>query len=246
MGYSQLAWERAAAAVGARAVREVPFYRERHARGLGLGPVPVEELERRLWALCPLSRPYRPAAEPTLWTGDPRDLATALLVAGVGGVGVLEVRSAVVPWTRLGALGPRYAPVLAPSADVVDLSASDGPARAMVASGETVLVSPPEVADEVSARIGHAGMIVRRLTSATDILGPAVLHNRHIGYFAARPHGCARWHILWRRFHVSPGDGGLLVTALRRRRPTLVRVLIDIGLNRVGICREHGRPVLGA
>ncbi|GAA3065106.1 hypothetical protein [Actinokineospora globicatena] len=246
MGYSQLTWERAAAAVAARAVREVPFYRERHARGLGLAPVPVAEVAQRLWALCPLSSPHRPAAEPTLWTGDPRDLATGLLVAGVSGASVLEVRSALVPWTRLGALGPRYAPVLSPSADAVDLSASDGPARAMTAAGETVLVSPPEVATEVAARVGHTGVIVRRLTTATDMIGPAVLHDRHLGYFAARPHGCGSWHVLWRRFHVAAGDGGVLVTALRRRRPTLVRVLVDVGLNRVGVCREHGRPVLQA
>ncbi|GAA3014139.1 hypothetical protein GCM10010483_68940 [Actinokineospora diospyrosa] len=232
--------------MGARAVREVPFYRERHARGLGLAPVPTAELERRLWALCPLSRPYRATAEPTLWTGDPADLAAAVRGCGAGGGAVVEVRSALVPWERLGPLGPRYAAVLAPTATAVEVSASDGPARALVAAGRALLVSPPDVAAAVQSRIGTATTIVRRLSKVGDPGSPAVLYDRHLGYFAARPTSCGQWHVLWRRFHVSPGETGVLVTALKRRRPTLVRVAVDVGLGRVGECPVHGTPVLQA
>ncbi|MBM7773627.1 hypothetical protein JOD54_003831 [Actinokineospora baliensis] len=246
MGYSQLAWERAAAAVAARALREVPFYRERHARGRGLAPVPTEELEGRLWALCPLSRPYRAMTEPTLWTGDPADLAAAVRGCGAGGGAVVEVRSAVVPWDRLGPLGPRYAPVLSPTATAVDVSASDGPARALVAGGRTVLVSAPEDVDAVQGRIGAVTVVVRRLAKVGEPGCLAVLHDRHLGYFATRPTSCGQWHLLWRRFHVAPGDGGVLVTALKRRRPTLVRVAVDVGLRQVAECSVHGTPVLQA
>ncbi|WP_026422023.1 hypothetical protein [Actinokineospora inagensis] len=243
MGFSHIAWERAAAAVAARAVREVPFYRERHARGLGVAPVPAAELERRLWALCPLSRPYSAQREPTLWTGDPADLAAVLRISGLGWP-VVEVRSALVPWTRLGLLGPRYAPVLSGSAIAVDVSTTDGPAKALAASGVSVLVSPPDDVADVVARIGHRGPVVRSLVKADQPDGHAVLHDRHLGYFAEWSTDCAQWHVPWRRFHVDAGEGGILVTALRRRRPTLVRVLVDVGLGRVAECPAHGTPVL--
>ncbi len=253
MSYSQLAWERAAAGVALRAAREVPFYREQSERaGREIRrpePVPVAELADRLWALCPISRPYVAAREPTLWTGVPADLAAAVRRTGVRAAAVLEVRSSWVDWTRLGPAGPRYAPVLAPDAVVRDQSTADGPARTLAASPRvTALVSPPEHVDDVVKRTGHRGPVVRRLAPA-EVAGPgdgpAVVFDRRLGYFAALAPGCGRPHVLWQRFHVCAEDGLLVVTALRRTRPTLVRVALDGGaLTAVAECPRHGEPVL--
>ena len=242
-GFSWSRWAAAADAVADRALREVPFYRERlvgaGARG---GPVPSADLADRLWALCPLSSPFSPADEPTLWTGVPGDLA-----AGVRLVGrtrpwapVVEARAAWVPWTRLGPLGPVYAPVVVSTPDL------DGPARALTAS-RPVLVAPPGAVPGLTGRLDHVGPVVLRLAApeAGEHQGSmALLFDRHLGYYAGRSPVCGHWHVLWRRFHVEV-DGDLVVTALRRRRPTLSRVALDAGgFTGVVACRRHSTPVL--
>ncbi|EWC60231.1 hypothetical protein UO65_4477 [Actinokineospora spheciospongiae] len=237
-------WAAAADAVADRALREVPFYRERlvgaGARG---GPVPSAELADRLWALCPLASPFTPAREPTLWTGVPGDLAAAVRLAGRWGraTPVVEARRAWVPWTRLTPAGPAYAPVVVSTPDL------DGPARARTPA-RPVLVAPPAAVAELTARLDHVGPVVLRLAAA-EVSGhrgrAAVLFDPHLGYFAGRSPVCGHWHVLWRRFHVAVTGGALVVTALRRRRPTLSRIAVPAGdFARVDLCRRHRTPVL--
>ncbi|WP_018684946.1 hypothetical protein [Actinokineospora enzanensis] len=242
MSFSQLAWERSAASVGARAIAEVPFYRGRYAVGLGLSPVPSAELTDRLWSLCPIAHPYSPAREPTLWTGDPADLSAVLRISGTGNTPVLEVRQSLVPWTRLG---PRdYAPVLSASAVALDVSALDTRARELAAGRRTVLIAPPDEVADVVRRTARHGPVIHRLTTPSGDI-PAVLHDPRVGYFAALAPTCGHWHIPWRRFHVEGGADGLLVTALRRRRPTLVRILVP-ARGSIGLCPRHRTPVIKA
>lgn len=249
--YSAAAWQRSAADVATRALRDVSFYREQCARsGTGLRvpePVRSADLESRLWTLCPLSAPYSPNREPSLWTGDPADLAAVLRLAGCPSRAVLEQRSSWVPWTRLAVGGPRYAAVLAADAPGVDaerVAALDEPARRLAAHQDAVLVGDPATA----ARIGFTGTVVPRCSlaeAAGHTGGPAVVFDAHLGYFAARPASCAAWHVSWRRFHAEVTDGAVLVTALHRRRPTLVRVIPeDSAFTAVGECAEHGTPIL--
>ncbi|TDP93894.1 hypothetical protein [Labedaea rhizosphaerae] len=229
-----------------RARDTVPFYRERCPVGGLAGPVRSAELAGRLHLLTPFARPFDPAEEPTLWTGVPADLGAALRTA-IGAsrrTPVIEGRRSWVHWQTLGRAGAPYAAVLTGAVPHTDL---DERARLLAADGRAVLVAGPTELAEVGTRIGHRGPVVARVSAEQAQHwrgGAAVVFDRHLGYYAALG-GCARWHLSWRRFHAVVGREGLQVTALRRTRPTLVRVIPEHpGFRAVTWCPAHGTPVL--
>jgi hypothetical protein len=70
-------------------------------------------------------------------------------------------------------------------------------------------------------------------------------HDPCLGYFAVRVPACGRVHLLWRRYHARTGDGSVMVTALRRRRPTLVNVIpAGPGCTTLRFCPEHASPLI--
>lgn len=258
MTFSPHRWEAAYRHAARRAFRTVPFYREQWAAaGRPLrDPVPVEagELRTQLFRLCPLARPHRPGREPSLWTGDPRDLRAALALAGAlpAGLPVLEVRPALVDWTELGRGGPRYAPVLSPGAVVADPARRAAlNARAVALAGATgaVLVGAPDELHAVLAELGVAARTVLRLRPGQPAPGhgPAVLHDPQLGYLGARVRSCGRFHLDHARYHARADPDGVLVTKLRQTRPTLVNVR-PAGARTVTVryCPDHHSPTLDA
>jgi hypothetical protein len=253
------AWDDRRKAAVDCAFREVPFYRDQWATaGRALAephPVRADTLDEELFRLCPLRSPWDPRHEPTLWIGDPRALADALAVAGVGRDPVLEVRSAVVDRTRLKRFGPSssavvdrtlgrfgsgYGVLLAPDAQVTSdsrrLALELGSLKLAMDHGRAVVVGSPAELREVIPRadaaldgVGVDWTPVHRLTPAQAAAGdhqhPVVVHDPHLGYLAATAPDCRRIHVLWQGVHVRSTEHGLLFTRLRGRRPTLVNVL---------------------
>ncbi len=261
--FSMKHWDATRRAVVDRAFREVPYYREQWAlAGKALAePVPVtsDGLLDQAFRLCPLSRPWLPGEEPSLWTGDPLALLEALRLAGASprGVPVVEVRASMVDWTSLGNGGPRYGALLPPGADVVSEERRlllNAPATALAAdAGAVVLVGTTSELSSVRAELGAS------VDVTTVLRGPvgeiAAFGSRPgdpsrlawdpcLGYLGATVPACGNLHALWRRHHVRTEDGALLVTALRRR-PALCSV-IPAGADgvTVGECAEHRSAIL--
>lgn len=256
-------WEAARRRVVDRAFREVPFYREQWAAaGRVLAePVPVAsaDLAAQQFRLCPLTRPWLPARMPSLWTGDPAALLAALRLAGVAArrLPVIEIRSAMVDWRSLGRLGPPYAAMLPPGADVVDEERRrllNAPAATLAARAGRVLVVGTDVELAAAAReLDGAEVVPVRRGTVAEVLDatreatasdPCLAHDPCLGPLGATAPGCGRLHLLWRRFHAREEDGALLVTALRRR-PALCSVVPagSAGVT-VGRCPEHGTATL--
>jgi hypothetical protein len=261
--FSARAWEETFRRVVTRAFHEVPFYREQWAvAGRVLPepePVQSRELIDQLFRLCPLSRPFRPAREPSLWTGELRGLrAAAQLTTGAPrGTLLLEVREAMLD-RRMG--GPRYGVVLPPGAR----TAGEGRRCALnriaatlaARAGRALVVGSPqelaEVLPELRAAAGRpAGLEligVPRMTlgqAVRERQAPMLAHDPCLGYVAARVPTCGRIHLLWREFHARADGGAVTVTALRRRRPTLVNVIpADSTRLTRRICPEHRSPVI--
>jgi hypothetical protein len=263
MGFRPGRWDALARLAQRRAVAEVPYYRERWAAGGGPGPVPVGDLAGQLERLCPLARPWRPDREPSLWGGRPGALRTALALGGLleAAVPVLEVRRSLVDRQRLGPGGPAYAVLLAEDADVASparRAALAVPAAALAArAGRAVLVGPAGQLPAAVARLrqaldddGFPVTEVPRLTAGAAAAapagdGPALLHDPYLGYFGAAVPSCGGYHLDWARYHARPAGGGLALTALRQRRPTLVAVTpVEPGFTAVARCRRHRSPVL--
>jgi hypothetical protein len=256
--FSPAGWEARYARAAERAFRQVPFYREQWAAaGHPLrDPVPVAaaELQEQLFRLCPLARPHRPEREPSLWIGDPADLRRALAIAGAlaTGAAVLEVRGAIVDWRDLGRRGPRYAPVLAADAPIADPARrtalnAEAAAFAAAAGAAVVVGSPAELAVVLGELSGTARLLpLPRVTlDGAGDGGPALLHDRHLGYLGAWVRACGRFHLDWRHVHARADQGGVLITKLRQTRPTLVNVRpAGAGRAAVQVCPLHGTPAL--
>ena len=265
--FSSERWEAARRRVVDQAFQRVPYYREQWAvAGRVLEePVPVAsaDLTTHLFRLFPLGRPWLPGRAPSPWLGEPAMLASALREAGVLSrvVPVLEVRREVVDWRALGRLGPRYAALLPPGADVVEeeqrrLLNLPAVQLATIANRVVVVGTSEDLAEVVPALPKTASLlqVVRR--TAAQIVGddttpaagrrPAVrlAHDPCLGDFAATAPSCGRPHVLWRRYHAGSRDGALLITALRRR-PVLCSVVPEDSAGvTVGRCPEHGTAIL--
>ncbi|MEU4579092.1 MULTISPECIES: hypothetical protein [Nonomuraea] len=247
--FSPVRWERAYRRAVRAAFARVPFYRDQWVRaGRALGepvPTPSAELAGQLHRLCPFARPYDPGAEASPWIGPAGDLRAALAVAGAGGrAPVLEVRRAVLDRRALGP-GRRYGVLLHPDADVVHerrrRELNEPALRLAETAGRAVVVGEREaVAEFLPALAGVETRVLERtgLAGAGDLI-----HDPHLGYYAARA-ACGEIHLLWRRFHARPAAGSPAVTALLRRRPTLVDVVPE-GAAALGRCPGHGTPTLG-
>ncbi|HVQ93820.1 MAG TPA: hypothetical protein VMU51_22470 [Mycobacteriales bacterium] len=177
------------------------------------------------------------------------------------GVPVLEVRRALVDWCRLGPVGPPYAVLLAEDAEVASAArhaALTVPAAALaVRAGRALLVGPPEQLPAAASRLRQALddsrlplLAVHRCTAAAAAAGPApdrpaLLHDPYLGYFGAAVPSCGEYHLDWTRFHARAAPGGVALTALHRRRPTLVAVQpAEPGFTAVTRCARHRSPVL--
>ncbi|WP_067476140.1 hypothetical protein [Actinomadura hibisca] len=262
-GFSATRWDAARRKVVRRAFREVPFYREQWAaagRELpDVVPTPAERLADQAFRLCPLGRPYRPAHEPSLWTGDAAALRAAVRTAGVParGVPVLEVRDAMLDRLSLGPGGPAYGVLLSAEADVLDEERRAAlNARAVglaVRAGRAVVVGPPDALDHAVAGLRSAAAATLRIgvlarttpAEAFSAGGPVLLHDPVLGYYGARAGTCGVVHLLWRHHHARVVDGALQITDLRRRRPTLCGVVpAGSAGSAVAPCPEHGVPAL--
>lgn len=258
-------WEAARRRAVRTAFLRVPFYREQAVVAGRVPPEPepvaVADLAGELYRLCPLGRQWEPGREPPLWGSRRAGLRRALAMAGVldRRAAVLEVRPALVEARRLRPAGPAYAPVLAPGADTggADRWAEldRRPAGLAASAGRVVLVGPPGEAEAVLARLGlgEAGdgvEVVHRLAPADVPAGPGrapvVVTDPLLGDVGARRPGCGLVHLDWRRWHARAGDDGLVLTALARRRPTIVGVVVPAPGVAVTRCPRHGTPVLAA
>jgi hypothetical protein len=266
--FNERAWERRRRAAVDRAFRSVPFYREQWAqvRGSLSEPMPVRahDLADQLFRLCPLTAPWKPSREPSLWLGDPGALADALALAGVlpRRGPVLEIRQAMVDWKRLYVFANPYGALLSPDADVRPTGRLVLQLRALQLAeahgGAAVVGTPFEltgVLREADEALGGAAVqwtSVHRLTvaeaQAISAAGPAtatVVHDAYLGYMGSLVPVCGQLHLLWKRVHVRPTVDGLVFTRLRGRRPSLISVLpTDPGFSGVGRCAVHGTPVL--
>ncbi|MFI6522663.1 hypothetical protein ACIBF1_44420 [Spirillospora sp. NPDC050679] len=261
--FSPARWDAARRRVVERAFREVPFYREQWAAAgrelADVVPAPAERLADQAFRLCPLGRPYRPAHEPPLWTGDAAALRAAVRTAGVParGVPVLEVRDAMLDRLSLGPAGPAYGVLLSSEADVLDeerRAALDARAVALAArAGRAAVVGPPDALDHAAALLRSAAAprpLIRAFARTTPAGafaadGPVLLHDPVLGYYGARAGACGTIHLLWRHHHARVVDGALEVTDLRRRRPTLCGVVpTGSAGSAVATCPSHGVPAL--
>jgi hypothetical protein len=268
-GFQPGGWAALAGRVERRAVAEVPYYRERWAAAGGGAPalaaVSIVDLAGQVERLCPLARPWRPDREPALWGGGLGALRTALALTGGldTGVPVLEVRRSLVEARRLGpGGGPPYAVLLADDADVASparRAALEIPAAALAAqAGAALVVGPPGQLPAAMARLRQAVddphlpiLEVHRLTAQAAASTPAeldrlvVLHDPYLGYFGAAVPSCGAYHLDWTRYHARPAAGGLALTALWQRRPTLVAVTpVEPGFTAVARCPRHRSPIL--
>jgi hypothetical protein len=267
-GFRPAGWAALAGRAERRAVAEVPHYRERWAAAGGGAPalaaVSIVDLVGQAERLCPLARPWRPDREPALWGGGPGALRTVLALAGAldAGVPVLEVRRSLVDARRLGPGGPPYAVLLAADADVASparRAALEIPAAALAAqAGPALVVGPPGQLPAAVARLRQAVddpqlpiLEVHRLTAqaaastAAQLDRLVVLHDPYLGYFGAAVPSCGAYHLDWTRYHARPAAGGLALTALWQRRPTLVAVTpVEPGFTAVARCARHRSPIL--
>jgi hypothetical protein len=268
-GFRPGAWAALARRVERRAVAEVPYYRERWAAAGGgpvtPAPVSIVDLTGQLERLCPLARPWRPSREPSLWGGSTGALRTALGLAGVldRRVPVLEVRRSLLDRHRLGPGGPPFGVLLADEADVVSparRAALELPAAALAGqAGHALVVATPGQLPAALAWVRAAlddGDLpltgVPRLTARAAATTPAepdrpaLLHDPQLGYFGAAVPACGAYHLDWVRYHARPTtDGGLALTALGQRRPTLLAVLPgEPGFTAVARCPRHRSPTL--
>ncbi|GAA3545608.1 hypothetical protein GCM10022419_027330 [Nonomuraea rosea] len=270
--FSAARWERAYRRMAWTAFRRVPFYRDQWvAAGRELDEpecVPSAGLTGELHRLCPFARPFDAAGEPSAWIGDGLDLREALALAGAPRrAPVLEVRAAVLDRRRLGLGGPRYGVLLAPGAKVVDEErrrALNAAALGLAAgAGRAVLVGERPALDLLLPELDAVQVTVVERTTAGEAArtttarertpaqeaepgaGLGVVHDPHLGYFAATVPACGRTHVLWRRFHARHTGGTLAVTALRRTRPVLAGVVPD-GADALTLaaCPEHGTPIV--
>jgi hypothetical protein len=259
--HSPSAWERSHRAAVEQAFATVPHYREMWAEaGIRLPePKPTcgADLDSLLAGLYPFTEPYEPRREAPPWLGEPAELFEALQSTGGyrGERPLFEVRDALLDWDRIGprAGRHRYEVVLSADAEVADPALREASVRAFVAAREPALLgSSAQIADlsvAVHDAVSKAQIFVR--TSLTD-LGrtgdeATVLHDARLGYLGARHQECGQAHLNWRRLYVRQSPNGPLFTMLRRRRPTLVNVVVPGTAHlSAGQCPVHGSPILTA
>ncbi|MFI6453011.1 hypothetical protein ACIBF6_15790 [Streptosporangium amethystogenes] len=261
--FSAARWERAYRRIVKTAFLRVPFYRDQWvSAGRALDepePTPSAALTGQLHRLCPFAQPFDASREPSLWIDEGRELRDALsLVGAPSRTPVLEVRAATLdrralPRGVLSAwIGPRYGVLLPPGAKVLD----EGRRRALntdalhiaAEAGRATLIGERAALDALLPELdGIEVNIVERMTAAHAVRSKraGVVHDPHLGYFAASATTCGRIHLLWRHFHAHPAGRALTVTALRRTRPTLVNVIPDdSGSLITAVCPEHGAPIV--
>jgi hypothetical protein len=268
-GYSRHAGERAYRTAVARAFATVPHYREMWAGARATSdepaPLPASDLDDLLPRLYPFAAPHLSSRDVVPWLGEPGELYDALRLTGVhrSDRPLFEVRPALLDWHRLGPRRGRYSVVLCANAEMADPRLRSVGVRAFRDAREPGLLGDPEQVEEV--RQGHTGAVrvfLRRtlgdLRERTEPFArephdrapdsPAeVLWDARLGYLGARHRKCGRVHVNWRRIHVRPHATGLLFTALRRTRPTLVNVALrDTAGLMPELCPRHGTPVLTA
>lgn len=256
---------RAYTAAAKRAFDTVPYYREAWAgRGPGAEPVPLPDVDRLLPLLYPLAASRSSGGETPPWLGEPGELYDALTLTGAYRADrhLFEVRRALLDWTRIGPRGARYTAVLAADAEVADPEVRLAGVAAFRAAPPPALLGSPGQVEEFLAEAGHPGPVqvfTRRslaelsrppapaLSRPPAPAGPELLYDERLGYVGARRPDCGHAHLSWRRFHVRAGKPGLLFTALRRSRPTLVDVVPDGAAElEAGHCPVHGTPILVA
>jgi|GEM_PF-5352554 len=266
--FSAARWERAYRGIVKTAFLRVPFYRDQWvSAGRALAepePTPSAALAGQLHRLCPFARPFDASREPSLWIDEGRELRDALgLVDVPSRTPVLEVRAAtldrrVLPrgalpgWAVPTWIGPRYGVLLPPGAKVLNESrrrALNADALHIAAeAGRAILIGERAALDALLPELdGVQAHIVERMTAARAVRseGARVVHDPHLGYFAASATTCGRIHLLWRHFHSHLAGRTLTVTALRRTRPTLVNVIPnDPGSLITIVCPEHGTPIV--
>ncbi|MCF6473323.1 hypothetical protein FAF44_33805 [Nonomuraea sp. MG754425] len=251
-GFSPAGWERSYRRAVRSAFARVPFYRDQWVRaGRALDtpvPTPCADLEGQAHRLCPFTEPYDAGAEPSLWIGAAAELRAALSTVGAARrAPVLEVRRAVLDRRALGPFRD-YGVLLAADAKVRHerrrQELNEPALRLATAAGRAIVVGErAAVAEFLPALSGVETRVLER-AGLDGAARSEVVHDRCLGYYAARAR-CGHLHLLWRRFHARPtDDGALAVTALRRRRPVLVDVVPD-GLATLGRCPVHHTPVLG-
>ncbi|MBL8931916.1 MAG: hypothetical protein JNL54_17485 [Kineosporiaceae bacterium] len=253
----------------------VPHYRDHWARaGCVLGeppPLSAAEADAVLPALFPFERPMPddvPPATTASGLGAALREAAAVTDAPPGTPeGVLaEVGTALRDWDRVAGL--RYVSVLicldhaapAVAADQRRLRRELGPDALLYGSAEDLRALDAELAGSGPGQAAPARRCLRSSLLAwpaegagrdrgPDAVGesvPAVLVDRHLGPFAARPAGCSAWHLVPGPLTLTVGqDGCPEFTVLRRHGPVLIRLRPE-GIEgwRAGSCPVHDRPAL--
>lgn len=265
MRFSWDTWRRRHDKAARRAFADVPHYRERWERdGVGLRaatPAPTAVLAADLPRLVPFSRPWSPADEPALTTGNAAALAGALRIAGLLTFRrpVIEARAALVDWSFVGHArhGAIHVTMLRPDADVVSPErrhALNEQARRVAATpGGCLLVCEPDAMAQLAAELtadGAAADVLRveRLTPAAAVAAAGadavLVHDPVLGYLGGRA-SCGLVHLDHERVFAEVVDGALVVSVDASRRPALLAAVPDDadGLA-VGACSTHGTPVL--
>ncbi len=246
-----------------RAFATVPFYREQWATAGEVldepRPTPTTELPDPPHTLCPFSRPWSAAREPSLWTPDVTALIRALRLTDChDGTAVLEVRGSLLDRPVLPRSGrPRrrasYRVLLGPHAMVASpqrrrelndavLAEVAGLAGWVVGGPDELAGLPEAVGDEL--RPVHR-LSVGRVAEADPDTTPTLLHDATLGYVGALVPDCGRFHLDWRRVYARDRGGVLTFSLLHRRRPTLL-ALVPPGAEAITVapCSRHTTPVL--
>jgi hypothetical protein len=251
--YSPSSWERARRAAVEQAFATVPYYREMWAETNSrlLEPTPTSgaDLDSLLPRLYPFGEPYEYRRETPPWLGEPAELFEALQATGGyrGERPLFEVRDALLDWNRIGPRKGRYHVVLSALAEVADPAVREAGVRALMAAPEPALLGTSEQIAALGPAVSKARVFIRTSPGDLDRAGDGatVLHDAHLGYLGARHQACGQVHVNWRRLYVRQAPDGLLFTVLRRRRPTLVNVVVPGTAHlMLGRCRIHHSPVI--
>jgi hypothetical protein len=204
--------------------------------------------------LCPFGRAWSADREPSLWTGDPAALAAVLRLAGCAGP-VLEVGPALLDRARLPARGlrpgQRFGVLLAATATVASaehraaLNRSTAAAvrrgRVLAVASADELAALPELADLPLSIVERRGLD----TATAPSPGPVVVHDRRVGYLAARVPSCGAVHVDQPRVHARQRGPVVTFSLPGRRRPTLLDIVPPgAGAVRLGTCDLHATAVL--
>lgn len=228
-----------------RAFREVTFYRSQCAAAGRLldepVPTPTTAVPDPPYELCPFRQPWRPDRDLPLWTPDPRQLLGALRIARLlpAGGTVVEVRRALVDLPRL-TRRVRYAVLLGDDAVAADRHGTNA-ATLAAAPAPVLLVGPADWPDPVG--VPRAGLASVADGSAPP--GPLLLHDPTLGYLGARHPDCGGLHLDPGLVHAAVRGDRLVLSLLRRRRPTLLAMAPPGAADlRPATCARHRTPVL--